>query len=582
MNAERLLAHYHLTADTPDAIPRLRRFILQLAVRGKLVQQDPSDEPASQLLNRIAADKARITKRPKALREINTTHQPPELPLNWCAVPLMALGSWAVGCGFPKHEQGISVGPYFFLKVSDMNLPGNEKYILNANNCIDDDSATRIRATLHPPKTIIFPKIGGAIATNKRRILTRSSAIDNNCLGITFSAHLDNEWCFLLLTSIDFAKYQAGTAVPALQQGTLEQIPVALPPLDEQHRIVAKVEKFMSLCDKLEATQSEQERTRNRFAAATFARLNVPDPNPDTFRSHVTFALENLTQLTTRPYQIKALRQTILNLAVRGKLAKQDTTNELVKETLKQIKIERDNLVYRSHIRREKPLDKNDGNEPPFYVPHTWCWARIGEVALFTQYGTSTKSTPAEQGVPVLTMGNIQDGEVVFGKEKKIPDESEELPMLFLRKFDLLYNRTNSAELVGKTGIYLGENNRRTFASYLIRIRLSHTFSSPRYVNLAMNAPVFRETQIVPLIKKQTGQANVNGTALKHMLLPLPPLSEQHRIVAKVDELMTLCDRLEESLTTGDDTRRRLLDAVLHDALAPCAEPKVSTQKLRE
>jgi type I restriction enzyme S subunit len=87
-----------------------------------------------------------------------------------------------------------------------------------------------------------------------------------------------------------------------------------------------------------------------------------------------------------------------------------------------------------------------------------------------------------------------------------------------------------------------------------------------------MNAPEFRETQIVPLIKKQTGQANVNGTALKNMLIPLPPLAEQHRIVAKVDELMELCDRLEASLATGDDTRRRLLEALLAEALAPDEE----------
>ena len=146
-------------------------------------------------------------------------------------------------------------------------------------------------------------------------------------------------------------------------------------------------------------------------------------------------------------------------------------------------------------------------------------------------------------------MGNIQDGVVVWGNEKKIPATSEELPALFLKKFDLLYNRTNSAELVGKTGIYLGEDDCKTFASYLIRVQFSKISSSPRYVNLAMNAPIFRETQIVPLIKKQTGQANVNGTALKNMLIPMPPLPEQHRIRAKVDELMALCDQSEKSFT---------------------------------
>jgi type I restriction enzyme S subunit len=169
-------------------------------------------------------------------------------------------------------------------------------------------------------------------------------------------------------------------------------------------------------------------------------------------------------------------------------------------------------------------------------------------------------------------MGNIQDGAVVRTNEKRIPETSDELPGLYLKHFDLLYNRTNSAELVGKTGLYRGDDDCLTFASYLIRIRLSADHTSPIYVNLAMNAPDFRETQIVPHIKKQTGQANVSGSALKNMLIPLPPLAEQHRIVAKVDALMALCDRLEAALTTTDTTRARLLEAVLHDALDPAAE----------
>jgi type I restriction enzyme S subunit len=129
--------------------------------------------------------------------------------------------------------------------------------------------------------------------------------------------------------------------------------------------------------------------------------------------------------------------------------------------------------------------------------------------------------------------------------------------------------------LVGKTGIYLGEDRMRTFASYLIRLRPFLKGTDPRYLNMAMNTPEFRATQVVPLIKRRTGQANVNGTALKNMLIPLPPLAEQHRIVAKVDELMGLCDRLEANLTTTDDTRRRLLEALLAEALAPDEESEL-------
>ena len=376
------------------------------------------------------------------------------------------------------------------------------------------------------------------------------------------------------MTHLDLTRYQAGTAVPALQQGTLATIPVALPPLAEQHRIVAKVNELMGLCDRLEAARTERESTRDRLGGAVLSRLNDPDPDPVVFRNHAGFALENLAPLTTRPDQIKALRQTILSLAVRGKLVEQDPNDEPASELLKRIAAERAVLVKQRQIRREKALNPIGPSAPPFEVPAQWVWSRLGDAVLFTQYGTSRKAHPGASGIPVLTMGNIQDGMVVWKNQKRIPESSNDLPALYLHKFDILYNRTNSAELVGKTGIYLGENDCMTFASYLIRIRTSETVGCPQYLNLAMNTLVFRTTQIMPLIKKQTGQANVNGTALKNMMVPLPPLVEQHRIVAKVGELMALCDRLDVILATDDDTRLRLLDALLHEVLVMGSDRK--------
>ena len=237
----------------PDQIKALRQTILNLAVRGKLVLQDPNDEPASELLKRIEQTRDERHKWKPALIEIDPNETDFELPDNWSLAPLGVLGGWAIGTGFPKSEQGRTKGPYFFLKVSDMNLPGNQRFIVTAQNRIDDEVAARIRAKVHSVRTIIFPKIGGAIATNKRRILGRPSAIDNNCLGIVISKEINLNWAYLLLTSLDFTRYQAGTAVPALQQGTLQRIRVAIPPLLEQHRIVAKVDELMGLCDRLEA-----------------------------------------------------------------------------------------------------------------------------------------------------------------------------------------------------------------------------------------------------------------------------------------------------------------------------------------
>ena len=328
----------------------------------------------------------------------------------------------------------------------------------------------------------------------------------------------------------------------------------------------------MALCDRLEEARKTREETRGNLTAASLARLTAPGTTPEDFLAHAAFALKSLPALTTRPDQIKTLRQTILNLAVRGKLVEQNPTDEPVLVSLLAITAKRDDMVKTRELRREKPLNPIEEGDGPFQIPSTWRWVRVGALALFTQYGTSAKAVPSEAGIPVLTMGNIPNGAVVRKNEKRIPATSDELPSLYLKNLDLLYNRTNSAELVGKTGLYQGDDDCLTFASYLIRIRLSADQTSPMYINLAMNAPDFRETQIVPHIKKQTGQANVSGSALKNMLIPLPPLAEQNRIVAKINALMALCDRLETALTTADTTRTRLFEAFLHEALEPVVQ----------
>lgn len=278
--------------------------------------------------------------------------------------------------------------------------------------------------------------------------------------------------------------------------------------------------------------------------------------------------LAHFDRIAEAPDAIPRLRHFILDLAVRGKLVEQDPKDEPAFELLTRIQMEKTRIHKEGSLRKEKPLPPVTEKEAPFCLPISWSWVRIGTCSLVIEFGTSVKSDHAENGIPVLKMGDIQEGRLILGGQKRVPRQIEDLPQLFLKRFDLLYNRTNSAELVGKTGIYLGEDDSYTFASYLIRIRFINELTSPVYSNLAMNAPYFRTTQIIPELQQQCGQANVNGTKLRNMVIPLPPLAEQHRIVAKVNELMALCDRLEAVLAQREELRRRLLEAVLHATLA--------------
>ena len=156
----------------------------------------------------------------------------------WGKCKLSDFGYWASGGGFPREYQGHIGLKYLFCKVGDMNRPGNEIYIQSTENTIDDEIAGIINVKIHPPGTVIFPKIGGAIATNKRRILTKDSAIDNNCLGIIPNNDTDSEWLYYLLNSIDFSNYQSGTSVPALRQSVIGDIEVPSLPKYLQQQIV--------------------------------------------------------------------------------------------------------------------------------------------------------------------------------------------------------------------------------------------------------------------------------------------------------------------------------------------------------
>ena len=556
MTADRLLALYDRVADAPDAVSRLRRFVLDLAVRGKLVEQNPADEPASGLLKKIATEQAEHVRREKRLPDFEAAELG-DLPNNWCSVPLIALGQWAVGSGFPKNEQGRSDGPYLFLKVSDMNLPGNEKYITTANNYIDGNAAKRMKAAIHPAGTIIFPKIGGAIATNKRRILTRGSAIDNNCLGITFSSHITIEWAYLLMIHLDFTRYQAGTAVPALQQGTLAAIPVALPPLAEQHRIVAKIDELLALCDQLEAARTAREDTRDRLTKASLARLSAPGTDVPAFRSHARFAVDALPALTARADQIKHLRQTILNLAVRGKLVEQDPAEEPASGLLKKIATEQ-----AEHVRREKRLPDFEAAELGD-LPNNWCSVPLIALGQWAVGSGFPKNEQGRSDGPYLFL-KVSDMNLP-GNEKYITTANNYIDGNAAKRMKAAIHPAGTI-IFPKIGGAIATNKRRilTRGSAIDNNCLGITFSSHITIEWAyllmihLDFTRYQAGTAVPALQQGT---------LAAIPVALPPLAEQRRIVAKVDDLMTLCDELEAGLDAAGGTRSLLLDSLLHESL---------------
>lgn len=558
-----------LLVVAPNGIKKLRELILELAVRGKLVPQDPSDEPASELLKQIAEEKARLVaerkiKRSKPLADINGLDKPYELPAGWSWTTLPGAASYQIGKTPPTKESKFwddSGQPW--VSISDMEHYGEINDTARKVSVLAQQDVFK-----YPPVPAGTLLMSFKLTVGKVAMLAVDAYHNEAIISLSPFCGVSKDYLFRFLPSIALGGQQKNALMGnTLNSESMAQLLVPIPPLAEQHRIVAKVDELMALCDRLEARQSDADSAHSQLVQALLDSLTQARDAEDFTQSWQRLA-EHFHTLFTTESSIDALKQTLLQLAVMGKLVPQVPSDEPASELLKRIAEEKARLVADGKIKKQKPLGEIAVSDIPFDVPDNWAWSRIGEIALNTEYGLSEKTFDLQDGVPVLKMGDIQEGKVLLGGQMAVSKSTEGLPELYLEPEDLLYNRTNSAELVGKTGIFLGQAGKYSFASYLIRIRCLKELFSPLYLNTSMNAPGFRETQINPHLKQQCGQANVNGTIMKNMLVSVPPLAEQHRIVAKVDELMALCDQLKARLNQARQVHEQLACALVEQAVA--------------
>ena len=384
---------------------------------------------------------------------------------------------------------------------------------------------------------------------------------------LRFASEVDRKFLLLLLRTSSLRDYLAGKAVGTtmvnLNHGILKNAPLQIPPLAEQRRIVAKVDELMALCNKLEAARAAREAKRDRLTAASLARLNAPDP--ETFHADAQFALEALPILTKRADQIKQLRQTIFNLAVRGRLVRQHPKDEPVRVALptaagRPARMRLRRLQSDDVVPREAAVVRAE-------LPVGWSVENLGNLVdpvRTISYGVLVPGEDVSDGVPFVRAHDLALTSHPARPGKTISPEIEKAyARTRLRGGEILLCVVGS---IGKLGIvppsWAGANIARAVArivpiaplssGYLIIVLRGDTVQS-----------YFREAT------RTLAQPTLNVGLIEQTPIPIPPLAEQRRIVAKVDELMVLCDRLEASLASSDATRSRLLGALLAEALAP-------------
>ena len=323
-----------------------------------------------------------------------------------------------------------------------------------------------------------------------------------------------------------------------------------------------QVDELMTLCDRLEEARTAREDTRDRLTKASLARLSAADTDVPTFRSHARFAVDALPALTARADQVKHLRQTVLNLAVRGKLVEQDPADEPASELLRRIEEEGERLARHKKTKKRRVLPPIDPECLPFDLPKGWSWATFPELGLFGR----GKSRHRPRNDPILfvdgTYPMVQTGDVARSNG-------------VISTYTSKYNETGLAQSMlwpkGTLCITIAANIADSgilsfdacFPDSVVGLIPYPIFQNSRYFEYFMRTAKDDLLEFAP----STAQKNINLGILETLLISLPPLAEQHRIVAKVDELMALCDRIEAGLAASDGTRSRLLESPLHDAL---------------
>ena len=484
----------------------LKKSILQYAMQGKLVEQNPDDEPAIELLKRIKAEKEQLIKdgkikKEKPLPPITNDEIPFELPQGWEWVRLGNIGISNIGLTYKPTDitntnEGIPV-----FRSSNIQ---NDKINLN----------DLVRVTTEIKNENLFVQSGDILIcarNGSKNLVGKAAIIEKLDEPMTFGAFMAifrsnvNNWVKIYLASPLFKKTLESVntiTINQITQSNLKNAIIPLPPLAEQQRIVEKLEQILPLIE--EYGKNEEK----------LSELNKILPDK--------------------------IKQSILQHAVQGKLVPQNPTYEPASELLKRIKAEKEQLIKDGKIKKEKPMPEIIQDEIPFEIPNSWEWVKLGELGI-SNIGLTyspTDITTSANGIPVLRSSNIQNNKIDLNDLVRVTTEIKN-SNLYVETGDILIcARNGSKHLVGKSAIIKALDEPMTFGAFMAIFRSKVN----SWIKVYLDSPLFKKTleSVNTVTINQITQSN-----LKNAIIPLPPLAEQQRIVTKVEELLSIVDRLK-------------------------------------
>ncbi|MBF0590170.1 MAG: restriction endonuclease subunit S, partial [Magnetococcales bacterium] len=356
--------------------------------------------------------------------------------------------------------------------------------------------------------------------------------------------------------------------VKGIKRAELLAMLIPLPPLAEQKRIVAKVNQLMTLCDQLESQRDARRKTQIQLNKSALNSLTTA-PDQPAFKSAWSRIRDHFDHLYDHPQSVAKLRQSILQLAVMGKLVPQNPKDEPASVLLERIKVEKEIKNKEMLVRRRRAIPALQDSDFPFVPPNGWAFAHFEDIAVIVGGVTKGRKLQGRETAwfPYLRVANVQRGTLDLNVMKEIEVPVDELVKYRIESGDLLITEGGDWDKVGRTAIWNGEIENCLHQNHVFRARLIAPSMPQAWVMRYFNSPVGRR-YFEGSSKQTTNLASINMTQLRGSPVPIPPLTEQTRILTRLNQLMTLCDQLESQITNVRDHGQRLLDATVAGLVA--------------
>jgi len=552
-----------LLARAPNGIKKLRELILMLAVRGKLVLQDSNDEPASELLKRITEEKDQLAaqgkiKKQKPQAEITEEEKLFDLPTGW---------EWVRFGKLIVLISGQHLGPEeYFEQPKDGSIP----YLTGPA----DFGEIFPLPTRHTFERRAISVEGDILLTVKGSGVGKTNFVNQPALAISRQLMairptlVDAQFARNMLLSMaeHFQSKSIGIAIPGISREDVLDSVIGIPPLDEQLRIVAKVDELMALCDRLEAQQADAESAHARLVQALLDSLTQASDATDFANSWQRLA-EHFHTLFSTESSIDALRQSLLQLSVMGKLVPQDRSDKPVSDLLAHIAEEKTRLVAEGKLKKQKPLLEITDAEKPFGLPEGWEWVRLDSLLKKIGAGSTPlggKQGYVSEGIKFLRSQNVWDEGLRLDDVALIPESThQKMSGTHVEAGDLLFNITGAS--IGRCAVVPDDFDTGNVSQHVTIIRpIAGTLRY--FLHVVMTSQLVQKT--VMDVQVGVSREGLSIGKLAQFVIPCPPEAEQHRIVAKVDQLMTLCDQLKARLTQARQFNGHLTSTLIEQAMA--------------